>query len=147
MKEEEKLIDKFGRKGPWSVPDGYFDTMREEVMSKLPEYPAVQKSVDLSTWQRIKPYVYLAAMFAGIWCMMQVFHRVSGNMGTLSLDNPPEYLAAYVNESEPDDFLMLPSSLSDEELMDEVSDQYDSIEDFEKDFGYELQPEFDNIDL
>ena len=23
MKEEEKLIDRYGRKGPWTVPDGY----------------------------------------------------------------------------------------------------------------------------
>lgn len=146
MKEEKNLIDKFGRKGPWTVPDGYFDSVREEVMSKLPEYPAAPKPADMSVWQRLKPYVYLAAMFAGIWCMMHIFHNVAGG-DSLSLDNPPEHLAAYIGEMESDDYLMLPSSISDDELLEEVSMQYDNIEDFEADFGYQLSPQYDNIDL
>lgn len=146
MKEEKILEDKFGRKGPWTVPDGYFDAVRGEILSKLPEYPSVPKKTDLSVWQRMKPYVYLAAMFAGIWCMMQVFHHVSG-AGALSLDNPPEHIAAYVGEMDADDIYLLPSNLSDMEMIDEVSDSYDSIEDFEKDFGYQLKPEYANINL
>ena len=146
MKEEDKLIDTFGRKGPWSVPDGYFDSVRVEVMSKLPDYPAAPVPQKLSTWQRLKPYVYLAAMFGGIWCMMQVFHNASG-VGKLSLDNPPEHIASYMGDVASDDAYMLPSSISDVELIDEVSGNYDSIEDFEQDFGYELEPEYDKIDL
>lgn len=147
MKEEDKIIDKFGRKGPWSVPDGYFDEVRVEVMSKLPEYPVSPKAPDMSVWQRIKPYIYLAAMFAGVWCMMKVFHNASG-MNSLSLDNPPEHIAAYIGEMDSDEFnMMLPTSMSDMELIDEVSDNYSSIEDFEADFGYELEPEYANIDL
>lgn len=147
MKEEKILEDKFGRKGPWTVPDGYFDAMRDEVMSKLPEYPSVPKKPDLSVWQRIKPYVYLAAMFAGIWCMMNIFHRVSDNTGSLSLDNPPAHIAAYVGQLEDDDIYIAASTDSDVEMMDEVSDSYNSIQDFEKDFGYELKPEYAQIDL
>lgn len=147
MKEETKLIDKFGRKGPWTVPDGYFDSVRGEIISKLPEYPEAQKPAELSLWQRIKPYVYLAAMFAGIWCMMKVFHNAAGS-GSLSLDNPPEYIASYVGDMDSDELnLMLPASMSDIELIDELSDEYASIEDFEKDFGYQLQPEFAQINL
>lgn len=146
MKEEEKLIDRYGRKGPWTVPDGYFETVRIEIASKLPEYPAKPVAASMSVWQRVKPYVYLAAMFAGIWCMMKVFHNASG-MDRLSLDNPPEHIAAYMGDEDMSDMYFLPSSLSDAELIDEVSDNYDSIEDFERDFGYELEPEYDNIDL
>lgn len=146
MKEEKFLDDKFGRKGPWTVPDGYFDTMREQVMSKLPEYPAQNKPADLSVWQRIKPYVYLAAMFAGIWCMMKVFHNAAGN-ASLSLDNPPEHIAAYIGEMDDDDIYLIPSSLSDEEVLDDMSGYYNNIEDFEKDFGYNLKPEYANIKL
>lgn len=146
MKEEDKLIDKYGRKGPWAVPDGYFESVTSEVMSKLPEYPSAPKAVKLSTWQRMKPYVYLAAMFAGIWCMMQIFHHAS-NVGTLNLDNPPEHIAAYIGEMDSDDAFLLPSSLSDIELIDEMNGYSDSLEDFEKDFGYELKPEYANIDI
>ena len=58
-------------------------------MSKLPDYPEVERVAPLSVWQRVKPYVYLVAMFAGIWMMMKVFHTVS-TADRLSLDNPPE---------------------------------------------------------
>lgn len=147
MKEEQNLIDKFGRKGPWTVPDGYFDSVNAEIMKKLPEYQAAPQPVTLSTWQRLKPYVYLAAMFAGIWCMMKVFHHAS-SMGSLSLDNPPEHIAAYVGDMDSEEiYMMMPSSLSDEELIDEVSESYSSFDDFEKDFGYEISPEYNKINL
>lgn len=146
MKEEEKLIATFGRKAPWTVPDGYFESVRSEIEAKLPAYPEKPVSKDMSVWQRLKPYVYLAAMFAGIWCMMKVFHHASG-MDRINLDNPPEHIAAYLGDQDMNDMMMLPSDISDVDLMNEVSDSYDSIEEFEKDFGYELEPEYDKIDL
>ncbi len=148
MKEEEKLIDRYGRKGPWTVPDGYFEAVRIEIASKLPEYPAMPAAVRMSVWQRVKPYAYLAAMFAGIWCMMKVFHNASG-MGKLSLDNPPEHIAAYMRDSDADaaDISLFSSALTDDEILDEVTDSYESIDDFERDFGYALQPEYEEIDL
>lgn len=146
MKEEEKLIGKYGRKGIWSVPDGYFETVRIEIEAKLPEYPAKPQPVQLSLWKRVKPYAYLAAMFAGIWCMMQVFHGVSG-VGSLNLDNPPEQIAAYMSDPEISEPFTTQASISDVELIDEVSRNYDSIEEFELDFGYKLEPEYDKIKL
>lgn len=146
MKEENILKEKFGTDYPGSVPENYFDTVRAEIMSELPEYPAAPKPQDLSVWQRMKPYVYLAAMFAGIWCMMKVFHNVSAN-NALSLDNPPEHIAAYMGDMDSDEVLMIPASMSDLELIDEVSADYSSMADFENDFGYTLSPEFDKIEL
>lgn len=145
MKEEEKIIERYGRKGPWSVPEGYFESLSKDVMDKLPEYPAMPEPIKLSAWQRSKPYVYLAAMFAGIWCMMQVFHHAAG-VGTLNLDNPPEQIAALMSEPEVNEMYLIPSSISDDELIDDVSKNYSSIEDFEKDFGVDINPEFDNAD-
>lgn len=133
MKEEEKIITKYGRKGPWKVPDGYFEATFSEIAAKLPEYPEKPEEAPMSVWQRIKPYAYLAAMFMGIWLMMQVFHRVSG-ADTLSLDNPPAQIAAYMGDASTDDMYLLPSSLSDEELIDDVSENYQSIEEFAADF-------------
>ncbi|MDE6007277.1 MAG: hypothetical protein K2G67_06970 [Muribaculaceae bacterium] len=143
MKEEEKIIMRYGRKGPWSVPEGYFDSVRLEVLENLPEYPAKPVAGQMTRWQRLKPYVYLAAMFAGIWCMMQMFHQMSG-AGKLSLDNPPEQIAALMSEPEMTDVYMIPSTISDVELLDDISSQYSSIDDFEKDFGVEIAPEFEN---
>jgi len=144
MKEEDILIERYGRKGPWTVPDGYFESVRIEIESKLPAYPAPPTREGMSLWQRVKPYVYLAAMFVGIWCMMKVFHNVSG-AGRLSLDNPPEQIAAYMGEQDVADIYTLSPDISDVELLDEVSAGYSSIDEFERDFGYQLEPEYDKI--
>ncbi|MDE7402549.1 MAG: hypothetical protein K2M87_03955, partial [Muribaculaceae bacterium] len=122
-------------------PEGYFDSLSDQIMAKLPEYPAKPVVKEMTTWQRLKPYVYLAAMFAGIWCMMQIFHH-AGGLGRLNLDNPPEQIAAYIDTVSDDDMLILPASESDDELIEDVSEQYDNIADFEKDFGYKLKPQY-----
>ena len=146
MKEEQNIIDRFGKETPFRVPKGYFESVRIEIESKLPAYPEAPKEEKLSTWMRVRPYVYLAAMFAGIWLMMTVFHRVSG-MGSVNLDNPPEQIAQIVKEHDVADPFMTAVSMSDMELFDEVSESYESIEDFEEDFGYELEPEYENMEV
>ncbi len=147
MKEEDKLVERFGRKGPWTVPEGYFESVRIEISSKLPEYPEKPKPIKLSKWQRVKPYVYLAAMFAGIWCMMQMFHHVSSNVGGVNLDNPPEQLALLMSDPEMTDVYLTFDHESDEQLIDEVSGMYDNFQDFEEDFGQALEPAYENINV
>lgn len=147
MKQEEELKYRFGTKGGMTLPDGYFESFYKEMAEKLPEYPEAPRQAPLTMWQRIKPYAYLAAMFAGIWMMMQVFHRVSQNATTVNLDNPPALISQAAMENEISDVYLLPKSVSDYELETEVSDSYGSIEEFEKDFGYKLNDKYDNIPL
>lgn len=146
MNQEQKLKDKFGIEGGWKVPDGYFDNFHKEMSQQLPPYPEAPKIPELTMWQRLKPYVYLAAMFAGIWLMMNVFHRVASTE-QYSLDNPPEFLAQAAIDSELQEtyHYIGVSGLDDEEIENEVISGYDNIRDFEKDFGISLQPEYDNI--
>lgn len=134
MNKEDKLKAKYGNNGGRTVPDGYFEKVYAEIGSKLPPYKEAEREVSLSRWQRVKPYVYLAAMFAGIWMMMQVFHRVSGS-AQLNLDNPPEQIAMAMTEPEITDLYTLTSSMSDVELEEEICDRYSSIEEFERDFN------------
>lgn len=145
MHQEEILREKYGNETGFRVPDGYFEELNAKILSGLPPYKEAPKSVSLSMWQRVKPYVYLAAMFAGIWVMMKVFHGVT-TADRLTLDNPP---AAIVQALESDyyDELMLYSPTPDFELEEEVSSHYQTMEDFEKDFGYELLPEYDTVSI
>ena len=99
----------------------------------------------MSLWQRIKPYAYLAAMFAGIWLMMNVFHRVSTSEA-ISLDNPPAAIASAM-ELETDEYIPYITVENDYALEREVSENYDSFDDFEEDFGYELSPEYESLDV
>ncbi len=75
MKEEDKLLEKFGRKNPFNVPEGYFENFTNELMDKLPEKEDVPE-LKITTWQRIKPWIYMTAMFCGL---MFSFKVLTGN--------------------------------------------------------------------
>ena len=143
MPQEEILKSKYGTDTGYRVPEGYFDELNSKILADLPPYKMAPKTVPMSMWQRVKPYVYLAAMFAGIWMMMKVFHTVS-TADRLTLDNPPEAIAQMMDADSFDDmfFYSLSDAVSDLRLEEEVSENYDSMEDFEADFGYQLRPEY-----
>lgn len=143
--KEKELLDRFGRENHWQVPEGYFESFAEKMMENLPEQQA-PRFVEMTRWQKLKPYVYLAAMFAGIWLMMNVFGRFADN-GRINLENPPERLAQLVQQTESQDMYMIPSSvMSDVSIETEVADAYDNFEDFEADFEATADEESEAID-
>ena len=73
MKEEDILLKKLGKENSFKVPDGYFENLTSEVMNKLPEKEKVVfKEESVSTWTRLKPLLYLAAMFVGAALIIRV---------------------------------------------------------------------------
>ena len=63
------MIDK---KNSFKVPAGYFENLSEQIISRLPEKEIVETPV-LSLWEKMKPWVYMAAMFVGIALMVKMF--------------------------------------------------------------------------
>lgn len=143
MRQEDNLKEKYGTDTGFRVPNGYFDSLDKRIMESLPPYPEAPRQRSLSQWERLKPYIYLAAMFCGIWLMMKVFHNVSDS-GRLNLDNPPNALVQLVETDSWENYWEK-NSEPEFYLEDEVIDNYDSIEDFENDFGYTLKPEYSNL--
>lgn len=133
MRQEDKLKEMAGTRVPYTVPEGYFKSFKDRMMSSLPEYPEKPKHKDLTVWQRVKPYVYLAAMFAGIWCMMQIFHNVS----TSQQSHPDDYAMAMY---EPDSFDLYIDEASgqDLELQDEVLNLYSNLDELKRDLYAQL---------
>lgn len=77
MKEEDKLLKKVGTGNPFTVPEGYFENLTSEVMNKLPEQkekPDFQIK-EPTRWERVKPWAYMAAMFAGAALIINVASR------------------------------------------------------------------------
>ncbi len=72
MKQDNDILNKIGRKTGYKVPDGYFEQFAARMTEQLPEREIPQPE-EPSLWQRVKPYIYMAAMFAGIWLMVRVF--------------------------------------------------------------------------
>lgn len=132
--EKPNILEKVDGKTGYTVPPHYFDTVRSKIMENLPEYK-VQKQPTPTMWQRLKPYIYMAAMFAGIWCMMKMFHMITTT--DLSLDNPPEAVAVAMAESEHTGWYTYRANENAESfiLEEELSGNYSSIEDFKKDFN------------
>lgn len=138
MRDIDKIKERYGNRGGWTVPEGYFENLYAELEKKLPEYRQAPKAPDLSLWQRVKPYVYMAAMFAGIWLMMKVFHNVSAP-GELSLDNPPAQIALAMQNSDVsgDAYFFTMPALHDIQLEEDILSDYKSFEEFERDFNSE----------
>ena len=143
MKQEDQLISKYGKESGMKVPEGYFPDLEKRIMASLPPYKQKQDIVEFSRWQRVKPYVYLAAMFCGIWLMMKVFHTATQPL-SMSLDNPPSALVEMLEGEFYYDFRYMYDENYDSEDEDFIM-SYDNIQDFEKDFGYTLKPEYSKI--
>lgn len=73
MKEEDILMKKIGKEPSFKVPEGYFENLTSEVMNKLPEKEKVAlEEVPVTTWKRLKPLLYMAAMFVGAALIIRV---------------------------------------------------------------------------
>ncbi len=131
MKTEHNILEKVGGKTGYTVPDNYFDSVRSKIMENLPEYQE-KKPEKLSMWKKVQPYIYMAAMFAGIWCMMKMFHMMSTS--DLSLDNPPESVALAMADADHSEWMMPTDNSEMFMLEDEICSQYSSFDDFKADF-------------
>lgn len=75
MKEEQEIIRKCGKGTPFKVPEGYFEDFTRNLMAQLPEKASLeeeQPEPSITPWQRIKPLLYLAAMFIGMIVCVRV---------------------------------------------------------------------------
>lgn len=103
-----------------TVPEGYFEAFADRMMARLPEEPA-QPRVAHGWWQKVKPYTYMAAMFAGAWLLLNIFaigHSVKAGVEVPAAGST-DLIAQMVNtntKSYVDDYI----SVSDYELYDEL---------------------------
>ena len=113
MKEDLDILSKLGKDSGFKVPENYFSDFNKQMMESLPK-PNLTPQVKPSLWVRVRPYVYMAEMFAGIWCMMRVFNDMSGATSTKA------QIQAIVDGLEDEkniDDLMLQESLNEYEIL------------------------------
>ena len=73
MGKEDNILRKVGTQNPFRVPEHYFEDFTQELMSKLPEKEPMQCLLEPTLWQRVKPWVYMTAMFCGIMLSVRIF--------------------------------------------------------------------------
>lgn len=95
----------------FTVPDGYFEDFARRMSEKLPRREELETPVKVlrpTLWTRVRPYVYMAAMFAGVWAMLHLFTTLtnSGADNGLSIENNPELARAASNEQFVEDYVI-----------------------------------------
>lgn len=101
-----------------SVPSGYFEAFAERMSAQLPERPELLEQQPAPTlrrsfWGAVKPYVYMAAMFAGAWCLLNLF-SIAGGKGELKpMDSNPVLASALAHDDFVYDYVLPDVSTSD----------------------------------
>ena len=72
MDKKRILLKDLSKVDPFKVPEGYFENFTNGIMSQLPEVDQ-EESTSVNLWHRVRPWVYMAAMFIGIALMIRVF--------------------------------------------------------------------------
>lgn len=70
--EDSKILEKLGKDPGFKVPENYFNDFNAKLMESLPEVK-ITEEVHPTLWVRVRPFIYMAAMFAGVWLMMNIF--------------------------------------------------------------------------
>ena len=73
MGKEDNILRKVGTKNPFSVPDGYFEQFTQKLMEGLPEKEMFIIPSEPTLWERVKPWIYMVAMFCGIMLSVRIF--------------------------------------------------------------------------
>ena len=84
METRINKLSEIDRRNPFTVPENYFSRFNEHIMTCLPENK-IEKTKKVSLWGKTKPWVYMAAMFMGIFFIIQLLTKDAANQAvTLS---------------------------------------------------------------
>ena len=112
MKEDMNLKHKFGTANHFTVPEDYFKNLVPNIMEHLPEQK-VKEIPPIRLWDRVKPWIYMAAMFCGL---LVTIKAVVGKSDALTAsDNftdeqfselPDEYIDPVLDQMMVDDYTL-----------------------------------------
>ncbi len=93
MKNNKHIsLDEIGKDLPFSVPENYFNNFALQLEQQIGiNRPPVFKI--------IKPWMYMAAMFVGLFVLGQVFYTIYDNNATINQDNYESYVLSQVDET------------------------------------------------
>ena len=115
MKEDTELKNRLGKENPFKVPEGYFENVIPEIMKQLPEIEE-QGQEEVTLWERVKPWVYMVAMFCGLMfgvrvMMMDNSVQTDNNIASVSMNDtlqniPDEYIEPILDQAMMDDYTL-----------------------------------------
>ncbi len=114
INEEDFLNSKMGKRNPFTVPEGYFEQLTQQVMNKIPqavttEMKPVRKPAKIAVMKRLRPWLYAAACICvGVFIAAIAFNNRS-EVAT------PQPASQQIAVNEPTDYNYYSDSYIDEE--------------------------------
>lgn len=109
MNEEQYLINKAGKENPFRVPEGYFDSLASQVMSRVDaegnkpqDMPMIEKMAK-TVW--LRPVLYAAASVCALFISVTAYQHFTAQ----PVENTTEQVAVYSDNSfdEAADYVMI----------------------------------------
>ena len=113
MKEEDKILRTLGTENPFRVPEGYFESFTPDLMSRLPEKEKSDIYREPTTWEKIRPWIYMAAMFVGAALII----RVASSRG----DGTDEDASVWADETDTEMEYEYIDAVIDKSMLDDYS--------------------------
>lgn len=118
MKDERNNLERLKGKNPFAVPEGYLEGLPAQIMSGLPEKPRQETAKRVSLAERVRPWLYMAAVFAGLGLFFKAIMTVLPSDG---MQADP----LLVKTDMPADSLDMPEETTeDEEYLEYIEAQY-----------------------
>ncbi len=118
--KNSKLDDLKGKQ-PFRVPEGYMAGLTNQIMDRLPELPKEEEPQSVSLMDRIRPWLYLAAVFIGMGLFFRIIVDADKSVNQASVDSllvQSEVSEAAVEAIDAD------MSAEDADYLEYIEDQY-----------------------
>ena len=114
-------LDVLKGKQPFRVPEGYMAGVTNQVMDRLPELPKEEEPQSVSLMDRIRPWLYLAAVFIGMGLFFRIIVNADKSVNQASVDSllvQSEVSEAAIEAIDAD------MSAEDADYLEYIEDQY-----------------------
>lgn len=122
MKIEDNNLKNKLKENPFSTPEGYLEGLTDRIMKQIPEETHVPEAQKVSLLDRLRPFLYMAAMFAGLGLFFKTIARFDS-----SHTDGRDTTSLLVRSSIPADSKMIAIEASydeDEEFLHYLENQY-----------------------
>lgn len=127
--ENSKILEKLGKDPGFIVPDNFFDDFNKKMAESLPEVKITEEEKP-TMWVKVRPFIYMAAMFAGVWLMMNIFslgkssatgeQRAANISAGVSVEKNAEDFIDYTGANDYDAIMTYEDSVAMEEIEAEM---------------------------
>ena len=114
-------LDVLKGKQPFRVPEGYMAGLTNQIMDRLPKLPKEEEPQSVSLMDRIRPWLYLAAVFIGMGLFFRIIVDADKSVNQASVDSllvQSEVSEAAIEAIDAD------MSAEDADYLEYIEDQY-----------------------